>query len=91
MYAYDILFLILANWRYIISQWNTSRKVAEVEITMAVISSGKHQIRSILFRFRFTKTNVATQPTHRHWAKRWPNVIASIGERLQYNVGPKLK
>ena len=31
------------------------------------------------------------QPTHRHWAKRWPNVIASIGERLQYNVGLKLK
>jgi len=31
------------------------------------------------------------QPTHRHWAKRWPNVIASIGERLQYYVGPKLK
>ena len=24
----------------------------------------------------------ASQPTHRHWAKRWPNVIASIGGKV---------
>ena len=39
---------------------------------------------SVLLRY-------VTQPTHSHWAKRWPNVIASNRERLQYNIGPKLK